>query len=134
MGRKLNREEFAPTNPYVQEKDRHLRLLWAVYKDYEVVSDGVDYPYLVACEQWESGSPVLEGTYYSPLTETPYLFREFARIVEARDPEQELDTWISKYGLLGLSRKADDLSEDHLEDYPEMVLPPFRYDDAGGPG
>lgn len=134
MRRKLNREEFAQTNPFVQEKDRHLPLLWAVYKDYEVVSDGVSYPYLVACEQRDSDSPKLVGTYYSPLTETPYMFREFAQIVEERDPEQELYTWISKYGLLGLSREADDLSEDHLEDYPEMVLPPFRYDDAGGPG
>src|SRR5215210_1454508 len=42
------------------------------------------------------------GRYYEPLIDTPYLFREFARLHENKNREEATLAWVSVYGALGL--------------------------------
>src|SRR5215204_2569881 len=102
MYRKLNRGDLEGSNPLLrlteEERDDH-RFSWWVYEDYEIVGDG-DNRYLQAANQGnyrEGPSPV---HVYDPLTDTPRLFLDFARIVERKDPAQELLDWFHTYGLL----------------------------------
>ena len=110
---------------------------WRVFEDFDIVEEDERLPYFRASSY--------EGArLYEPLVETPYLFLEFARIAEQSEHQAvALDKWISKYGLLGLTIESPEWDLDppanvewlHLTDlYPELIVPPLRYSNAGGPG
>ncbi|HVF02140.1 MAG TPA: hypothetical protein VNA27_12520 [Rubrobacteraceae bacterium] len=133
IGRRLGRDDFIRTSPFLREKGRHPLFYWGVYSDYEVVNVGVDRPYIKA--RFPETSSNGQARPYRPLVDTPYLFQEFARIAEQRDPEKSLLRWIAKYGLLGLCQRDIESYEEASEGpYPDVAIPPILYDDAGGPG
>ena len=131
MGRRLGREDFVKTSPYLREKGHHPLFYWGVYSGYEVVD--TDRPYLKARSSLLT--PNRQARPYRPLIDTPYLFQEFARIAEQRDPEKSLLRWIAKYGLLGLCQRPEESYEEASEwAYPDVAFAPILYDAAGGPG
>src|SRR4051812_34990504 len=102
MWRRLNREDLTRSNPLLSDTDhQHWGFVWSVYEDYEIVhSDDGEADYVQAVNR--NGKYFPEAVkVYKPLLDTPYLFLEFARIVEHKNPDQALDNWIHKYGLLG---------------------------------
>jgi hypothetical protein len=130
---RLNRDELREVSPFVREKDRHLSLplLWQVYDEYEIVDNGVEYPYLRASLPKRSRTP-RQVRLYKPLTDTPYLFLDFARLAEKRDPETALEQWIGQHGLLGFHYSKE--SKTPMEEFSGTVVPPPLYDDRGGSG
>jgi hypothetical protein len=131
MLRKLGREDFVSSNPFLEKKvDRYGPFLWRVYEDYEVVDEEGGLPYLRASKRAGSGTPEVVKL-YRPLIDTPRIFLDFARIAERKNPRQALSQWISQYGLLGL---ADEGPQWFAEGAPEVVVPPRVYNDRGGRG
>jgi hypothetical protein len=144
----MGREDFRSANPTVELEDSGY-FWWHVYEDYDLVEEEGRLPYFRASVV-RGGEKYVEGKNYRPLIETPYLFLEFARIAEHKDnPRPALDTWIDKYGLLGLSNRASQYSlgvpptlethpeEDwtaHADRYPEVSVPPLQYLVSGGRG
>src|SRR5215208_3502024 len=102
MYRKLGREDLASTNPFLEQAELHNRLLWRVYEEYEVVDDEEGLPYIRASGSEGTGTPQTVRT-YNPLVDTPYLFLDFARIAERKNPGEALSQWIDQYGLLGFA-------------------------------
>jgi hypothetical protein len=45
MRRRLNMREMAGTNPFIKEDGRHEPFVWRVHHEYEVVEEGVEFPY-----------------------------------------------------------------------------------------
>jgi hypothetical protein len=72
------------------------------------------------------------GKSYKPLIATPYLFLEFARIVERKDPEQAVHDWISKYGLLGLQRREPHKFDMSMGGGPAGAAFEKEYSQRGG--
>jgi hypothetical protein len=87
-------------------------------------------PYVRACTQEGQEEPQ-RAKRYNPLSDTPRLFLDFARIAERPKPEEALARWIDQYGLLGFAHDSPPWSP---EASPEVVVPPTRYNDRGGPG
>jgi hypothetical protein len=145
MYRKLNRGDLEGSNPLLlltEEERDDQRFVWWVYEDYDLVEAG-DLTYIQAANQGnyrESPRPVYA---YDPLTDTPRLFLDFARIVDHKNPAQELLDWFHKYGLLGLTThhpryppifpRDTTLPSWELEIIDKYV-PKRRYDFRGGPG
>lgn len=106
---------------------------WAVFERYEILEPQEGEAYIES-----SSSKVVEV--YDPLTETPHLFLEYARIAEASDPIQALLDWIHEYGLLGLALYERDFQstfnprEEGRKIFPELVRPPGSYSPYGGIG
>lgn len=134
MWRKVGREDLAKTSPFLRaEVNVEQPFRWAVYEGYEIkeLQDGSDYI--------ESSSSKVVRT-YDPLTETPHLFLEYARIAEATDPIHALLDWVHKYGLLGLTlyehdfQRAFNPTEKGEQIFPELVSPPTYYSPYGGRG
>ena len=83
MWRKLNREDFAQSNLLLGDREIHRPFSWVVYEDYEILpssDSAADSPYIQAARRGEAREPDFIK-FYEPLTDTPYLFLEFARIV-----------------------------------------------------
>jgi len=130
MYRRLGREDLAKTNPFLEQAERPRRLLWRVYEEYEVVDDEEALPYIRASGSEGTGTPQTVRT-YNPLVDTPYLFLDFARIAERKNPGEALSQWIDKYGLMGFAYSYPEVGD---EVRPQLVVPPREYDDRGGPG
>ena len=62
--------------------------------------------------------------------DTPYLFLEFARLREKKDPDEAIRTWVARYGLLGL-QKEQQLFRSKFP--PGKIFPPKEYKSEGGP-
>jgi hypothetical protein len=132
----MGREDFRSASPIEKGADRGY-FHWSVYGDYEIAEEDEQLPYLTA----SSDEP---ETLYKPLVDTPHLFLEFARIAEQGSRTDEaLNNWIRKYGLLGLSsQRPNGLLEPGLDLdwapsadlYSEVIVPPLKYSEAGGPG
>jgi len=121
----MGREDFRSASPIEKGIDSGY-FHWTVYDDYEIAEEDEQLPYLTA----SSDEPART---YRPLVDTPHLFLEFARIAERRSRSDEaLDNWIRKYGLLGLTGGMGKTLRADL--YPEVIDPPLRYSNAGGPG
>jgi hypothetical protein len=136
MRRRLGREDIYRTNPFLEDKELQGSFGWRVYDEFDIVVQEGREPFFKATTD--------ESDMYPPLVETPYLFLEFARLPEQKDHiVSALHGWLTKYGLLGLSRQAprslDRPPEVQLNPemdllIPEISTPPLRYDAAGGPG
>jgi hypothetical protein len=104
---------------------------WHVYKDYEILpaTDGSGWHYIQAVGRNDEGLPEYVRT-YDPLVDTPYLFLEFARIVERKEPFQALLGWFEKYGLPGITEYSTGEDRERWRglDFPQRV-----HDDRGGP-
>ena len=128
MWRRLNREDLSKSNPLLGGDERQGRLRWRVYERYELskLEDG-DYFVQVAHRGTEREAVIVDS--YEPLTDTPHLFLEFARLVESKSSEEALFDWIHKYGLLGLSTRPV------LQEAPSLAQasPQIDNDDKGGP-
>jgi hypothetical protein len=126
----MNREDLAGNNPLLIDDDLHRPLYWRVYEDYEILpSKDKDVPYVQAAPRKGSRKPVCVKV-YRPLTDTPHLFLEFARIWERKDRGKALMDWISQYGLLGFTQLNPQYGREWLTD---SYIPRLRYDDRGGP-
>jgi len=124
MWRRLNREDFLNSNPLLSKRELHSPFEWAVYDEYKLVESNAEHPYLRA-----RGKP---RRFYEPLVDTPYLFLEFARVGEQRNPRKSLDQWIASYGLLGFARDEERRFREYLPHADrEMVHPRYRH--QGGP-
>lgn len=144
MWRRLNREDLERVNPLLPEEERHhFGFSWRVYKDYEILpldSDekprlGEEDEYIQAARQGTHEEPECVKV-YDPLIDTPYLFLDFARVVERKDnPYLALMDWISKYGLLGNTPRNPQYSKESTlrEKWADSFMPPRLYDDRGGP-
>jgi len=137
--RRIGRDDLRSTNPFSEEEGLGPPYhYWGVYERYERVEQGEDHlPY------FEARGRMVRG--HDPLFDTPYLCLEFARIAEREDLTGALEQWIGQYGLLGLAYERvpfPDFSDNpHVETYapsteymPDVVFPPGRYLDTGGPG
>jgi hypothetical protein len=133
MWRRLNREDLKGSNPLLDEGDSYQPwpVRWQVYEDYEIVPapDGSDWHYIQAAgrdtdrqSEWICA--------YNPLIDTPYLFLEFARIAENKDPAKALEGWFRKYGLLGMTKNP---SRESRQSYKGIGFPTLYHDDRGGP-
>lgn len=134
MWRKVGREDLAKTSPFLSaEVNVEQPFRWAVFGGYEIVElqDGSVYI--------ESSSSDVVKT-YDPLTETPHLFLEYARIAEASDPIHALLDWVHRYGLLGLTLYERDFqnifgpTQEGKRILSELVSPPMYYSPYGGRG
>ena len=65
---------------------------------------------------------------YEPITDTPYLFLEFARLVEHRSTGEALSDWIRRYGVPGFSYEGVYGTGDALQ----QSVPSAFYNDKGG--
>jgi hypothetical protein len=137
--RRIGREDLSGTNPYSRDEGVPTEFRWRVYEQYKLVQrEGEHLSYFEA-----QGGLV---DYYEPLSDTPYLCLELARIAERKEPAEALEQWINRYGLLGLAYERPDLSfidraNPNYEVYapsgeylPEVVFAPGMYKDFGGPG
>jgi hypothetical protein len=134
MARRIGRKDLSSTRPFVDEEYAGF-FVWRVYEDFDIIEPDGGLPYYKAS--------INKGEYYRPFEDTPYLFLEFARLLEQKShPMEALDKWLTKYGLLGLSHPDTHTLERVAEvtwvpkaDWtPELSVPPLRYEDAGGPG
>ena len=137
MWRRLNREDFTQSNLLLGDHKLHRPFLWGVYESYESLpsTEDVDSLYVQASVRTPGKKPKPIEV-YEPLTDTPYLFLNFARIVESKDPDSALDSFFSKYGLLGLTSRNPQYSEPLPPHYDELIgriVPDLYYDDRGGP-
>jgi hypothetical protein len=132
MWRRLNREDLVGSNPLSgNHGEPYMPFQWRVYEEYEVLpaTDGHGEPYIQAAKRPGHRAPVCVHT-YNPLIDTPYLFLEFARIIDRKDPDRALMDWFYTYGLLGITR--------HNEQYggpgswKGMAFPQRYNDDKGG--
>ena len=133
MWGRLNREDLMASSPLLPSKEGHYGpwpVRWRIYKDYEILPapDGSDWHYIQAVSRG-SDSQSERVCAYNPLMETPYLFLEFARIVERKDPWQALQDWFQQYGLLGITAYPDTEDREH---WKGIVFPRHYHDDRGG--
>jgi len=133
MWRRLNREDFTGSSPLLPRQRKHYGpwpIRWRVYKDYEILPapDGSRWHYIQAVGREIHGQLECVRA-YNPLIDTPYLFLEFARIVERRDPRQALLDWLQQYGLLGITAYPDTEDREH---WKGIVFPRHYHDDRGG--
>jgi len=133
MWRRLNREDFTRSSPLLpREGERYgpWPVRWRVYRHYEILpapdSSGWHYIQAVGRDTHEQLECVRA---YNPLVDTPYLFLEFARIVERKDPWQALRNWFQQYGLLGITAYPDTENREH---WKGIVFPRHYHDDRGG--
>lgn len=135
MWRRLNRDDLVGVNPLLGKEERSRPLYWRVYEHYELLpTDDSEYDFVQAANNgYEDGPQWIDA--YDPLTETPYLFLEFARIEEDENPTQALMQWIEKYGLLGFTQLHPTYSEEQTPraKWINSIFPVERYDDRGGP-
>ena len=135
MWRRLNREDLRGTNPLLPPKGQHYKPqpgLWGVYRDYEILPapDGSGWHYIqVAGRDTDQQSELVRA--YNPLIDTPYLFLEFARVAEQKDPPKALMDWFRRYGLLGIT--AAYREKEQREPLEGIVFPRRYQDDNGGP-
>jgi len=105
MWRRFNRDDLGASNPLVSSSHApFLRLAWSVYDQYPV------YQYRdVGMEGrfFEVSEGARARFRYQPLVDTPHLFLEFARLVEARNGPEAVRLWIRRRGLLGLHENRD---------------------------
>src|SRR5215210_5620159 len=131
MRRRIGREDLSGVNPFSNEEQKLEGVWgWRVYEEFGLVEQDGQQRFFKAT--------TYESELYAPLVDTPYLFLEFARLPEQKGHLYEaLDGWLTKYGLLGLSRQ-DSRSLDLVRDVrltpvgdwvPEISTPPLRYDD-----
>jgi hypothetical protein len=98
-----------------------------VYEDYEVrrSEDGTGFVQ-VAARGTTHEAGLAES--YEPITDTPHLFLEFARLVESKSTGEALMDWISRYGVPGFSHgRSFDGTDPLVESVPQS-----RHDDKGG--
>lgn len=137
MWRRLNREDLEGSNPLLLEGDYdHGQFRWQVYEDYEIVTSEDGNPdHIQAARSYGSSEPQV-ASIYQPLTDTPYLFLDFARIVERKDPGQTLLNWFEKYGVLGLTKSNPQYTEALAGESAlrDEIFPGRSHDDRGGPG
>lgn len=127
MWRRLIREDLSSSNPLLGGNERHGHLRWRVYEQYEFSQlENGDYFVHVADRGTERQASVVDS--YEPITDTPHLFLEFARLVESKSSGDALYDWIHKYGLLGLSPRLT--SHDALS--LAQASPDLYNDDRGG--
>jgi hypothetical protein len=102
LWRRLNREDLVNSNPLLGGAETDGRLVWRVYEDYEVrrAEDGTRFVEM-AGRGTAREAATLEV--YEPITDTPHLFLEFARLVESKYAGEALLDWVHRYGLLGFS-------------------------------
>jgi hypothetical protein len=133
MWRRLNRGDLEGSNPLLADEEfpRPWPVRWRVYEDYEILPapDGSDWRYIQAMGRNGGGQPKCVHS-YNPLIDTPYLFLEFARITERRDPFRALLDWFERYGLLGMTEETRMEDREH---WKGMNFPQVRHDDRGGP-
>lgn len=137
MGRRIGKEDIESVNPFAAEGEPFAPSYWRVYRDYEVVSveDDPGWAYVEAVVPAGHREPEVVKV-YNPFTDAPRLFVDFARIAESKDPDQALDHWFGKYGLLGMTPRNPRYSGGAgPAENPALVqgLPLPRYDDRGGP-
>jgi hypothetical protein len=129
--RRLNRGDLEGSNPLLADGTVHepWPIRWRVYERYEVLPapDGSAWRYVRAVGR-DGGQPRCIHS-YNPLTDTPYLFLEFARIVERREPYRALLDWFAKYGLPGMTEEPQSEDREHWKD---MDFPRLAHDDRGG--
>lgn len=111
MWRRVVRKDLLSSIPDSLDRKLHYPFLWATYGDYSREDATSVDSYLVATADGIKNPLRI----YEPLKDEPYLFLEFAKIVESKDAERALEKWISAYGLLGLHRNED------REDYPNTL-------------
>lgn len=134
MWRRLNREEFAQVNPELKDSDKYGSLIWHVYDDYQMIEADEGLTYLQAAN-FDDAVPARA---YYPLTDTPHLFLEFARLSELPGwenhvGEDPLSRWIDKYGLLGFAREEKQVVNDTpMSRVVERVFSRPMHDDRGG--
>jgi hypothetical protein len=127
MWRRVNREDLAHSNPLLGREGGDLgSLIWRVYEDYEVqeLDDGTRYVQ-VAGKGTPHQAPSIDK--YDPVTDTPYLFLEFARLVESRSPEEALYDFVYRYGVPGFSHEVSG-GGNALQ----LSVPHRYHDDKGG--
>jgi len=73
------------------------------------------------------------GHHYEPLIDTPYLFREFARLHESKHVEEAILDWVHMYGLLGLHKVEPGNLEINVTGDPVPVRYEKEYSQQGGP-
>lgn len=124
MPRKTKENDFDITRPSMGGGEFHFSGVWEVFEEYEIRKASKDGdPYITAKGE-------VKRT-YRPLADTPYLFLDLARLGDGTRNREALDSWLEKYGVLGI----------HYDDglpylpvyYPEPALPPLMYDTEGGP-
>jgi hypothetical protein len=133
MWRRLNRDDFTGSSPLLPRHGEHYApwpVRWRVYRDYEILPapDGSGWHYIQAVGRENDGQLECVRS-YNPLIDTPYLFLEFARIVERKDPWQTLVDWFQQYGLLGITAYPVTESREH---WKGIVFPRRYHDDRGG--
>jgi hypothetical protein len=138
MKRRVGRDDFKSAIPFeTEEFPAGGFFFWELYEEFDIVEEDGRLPYLRASSN--NGVKL-----YRPLFDTPHLFLEFARVADHMGPPYEaIDNWISKYGLLGLSRQDPQLSSEPIPEgpwaaqadrFPEVTEPPMRYAPSGGSG
>ena len=135
MWRRLNREDLKGANPLLEDEERYRPFFWRVFEDYELLpSEDSDFAYVQAVSQGSKDGPACVDI-YNPLTDTPYLFLEFARIWEQKNDVEALMQWIRKYGLLGFTQRHPSYSAEETPraKWVNSIFPVERYDDRGGP-
>jgi hypothetical protein len=127
MWRRLNKVDLVISNPLLGGEETRGRLVWRVYEEYEVreSEDGTRFVQ-VAGRGTDHEAAAVEV--YEPITDTPYLFLEFARLVESRSTGEALSAWIGRYGVPGFSYEGVWAKGDALQ----QSVPHSFHDDKGG--
>ncbi len=114
MAWRCNREDLKASNPFISgNHDPFLRCTWSVYSEYDSPIYWEDEAgYIREFREEKKYLRASEGAQvklrYQPLVDTPYLFLEFARVVEAKKGGHvALKQWVEKRGLLGLHENRD---------------------------
>ena len=102
MWRRLNREDLRTSNPLLGSDEPGGRLIWRVYEEYEVQrsEEGVAFVQVAGMGTPHEAAAI---DAYEPITDTPHLFLEFARLVESKSTGEALSNWIHRYGVPGFS-------------------------------
>src|SRR5918994_1889161 len=100
MWRRLSREDFGSSNPLLGSDEPRGRLIWRVYEEYEVQrsEEGVAFVQVAGMGTAHEAGAI---DAYEPITDTPHLFLEFARLVESKSTGEALYNWIHRYGVPG---------------------------------
>jgi len=102
MWRRLNREDLASSNPLLGSDGARGSLVWRVYEEYEVQrsEEGVKFVQVAGMGTAHEAAAI---DAYDSISDTPYLFLEFARLVESKSTGEALYNWIHRYGVPGFS-------------------------------
>jgi hypothetical protein len=127
MWRRLNREDLRTSNPLLGSDERRGRLIWRVYEEYEVQrsEEGVAFIQVAGMGTPHEAAAI---DAYEPITDTPHLFLEFARLVESKSTGQALTNWIQRYGVPGFSYEGIWGGGDALQ---QSVPYPYHNDKGG---